>query len=155
MTSVPKAALISARPGTVVLALVLSIWGCGSDGTAPPTIEPPPAPTGEVARQLPTLAIDVAGGVSVTSKDVYLGATYRLTDSVGAVLREGALEIKGRGNSTWDLFPKKPYRLKLGASAPLLSMPACRHGVHQANYSDKSLTPNEEVFEQIRMLGLE
>lgn len=139
---------------TLALLLVIGLSGCGSEGTAP-TVEPPRAPAGEVARQLPTLSIDVAGGARVTSRDVYLGATYRLTDSAGVVLREGALEIKGRGNSTWDLFPKKPYRLKLAASAPLLSMPASRHWVLLANYSDKTLTRNESVFELSRMMGLE
>ena len=164
MTSVPQARACAAGPTPGLwprgllgvwpsLLLWLALSGCSAGSTAPTAVDP--APTGVVATSLPALAIDVAGAATVTSKDEYLSAAYRLTDSVGGVQQEGVLEIKGRGNSTWNLFPKKPYRLKLVSSAPLLAMPASRHWVLLANYSDKTLTRNESVFELSRMMGME
>ena len=76
-----------------------------------------------------------------------------LTDTSGAVLSEGALEIRGRGNTTW-MFPKKPYRLKLAATTALLGMPANKHWVLLANYSDKTMLRNDLSFALSRMLGM-
>ncbi|MBO9531764.1 MAG: CotH kinase family protein [Solirubrobacteraceae bacterium] len=97
-----------------------------------PSPTPGPAPTGT----LPLLTIDVDGGATVTSKEEYLGASF----SLGAV--SGRTEIKGRGNSTWEM-PKKPYRLKLASKTALLGMPASKHWVLLADYADPSLLRNE------------
>ena len=50
----------------------------------------------------------------VVSKEDYVNGTFRLEggrdyDSVD----EMAMEIRGRGNSTWFVHPKKPYQMKL------------------------------------------
>ncbi|MBR5336085.1 MAG: CotH kinase family protein [Bacteroidaceae bacterium] len=60
---------------------------------------------------VPRIDIDIENGLSVTSKEYYLSANFRITgygmydDFVDSV------QIKGRGNSTWS-YSKKPYRLK-------------------------------------------
>jgi hypothetical protein len=64
------------------------------------------------------------------------------------------MEIRGRGNSTWD-WPKKPYRLKLTNSTSLLGMPASKHWVLLANYADKTLVRNDTAFMFSEQMGME
>lgn len=146
--------LLTLRYRAVALLSTLVLAACQGDPAEPIIVDPPTTP-GPVASQLPSLEILTAGGAPVVSMDVYLAGSYVLRDSTGAVAGQGALEIKGRGNSTWALFPKKPYRLKLGTSSSVLSMPASRHWVLLANYSDKTLMRNDAVFELSRNLSFE
>jgi hypothetical protein len=52
-----------------------------------------------------------------------------------------SLNIKGRGNSTWNM-PKKPYRIKFNSKQALLGLTAAKNWVLLANYSDKTLLRN-------------
>ncbi len=144
----------AARVAAFGVALGIALAGCGREdvGTIPLT-PPPPPQTFPVASKLPVLRVNTAGGAPVVSRDDYLAATFSIADTFGVVRLEGPTDIRGRGNTTWDLMPKKPFRLRLGTSAPVLGMPAGRHWVLLANYSDKTLMRNDVVFELSRMLG--
>lgn len=111
------------------------------------------------AIDLPVLDIQTDGVAAVVSRDDYLGAAFSLyADSAArqasSAMLSGRLDIRGRGNSTWTEFPKKPYRIRLDASASVLGMPASRHWVLLANHGDRSLLRNETVFETSRRAGL-
>lgn len=56
---------------------------------------------------------------------------------------ESKMQIKGRGNSTWYNFPKKPFRIKLAQSGRIFGMEGNRDWALLANYSDKSLLRNQ------------
>ncbi len=147
----------SPRPlvALVACALLLAATACRDDPAAPANGgTPPPGASRPVAEALPTLSITTNSGAPITSKDVYAAATYRLAGTDNATLAEGALDIRGRGNSTWGM-PKKPYRVRLASSTALLGMPANRHWVLLANYSDKTLVRNDVAFELSRRLGME
>ncbi|MFN8574483.1 MAG: CotH kinase family protein [Gemmatimonadaceae bacterium] len=144
------------RYAAALLTASLLLTGCWATPDDPGIVDPSPTPATEnVAERLPRLTIATSGAAPVNSKDTYVSATYTLADSTGTTVQQGSVDIKGRGNSTWDLFPKKPYRLKLGNSAALLGMPASKHWVLLANYSDKTLSRNAIVFELSRVLGFE
>jgi hypothetical protein len=150
MVSIPS---LRRAPLLAGFCCLLPLLACHTDSAAPTAPEPrsiEPSP----AQPLPVLKITTANGAPVGSKDDYVTGAMSLLDSDGAEVANGSLEIKGRGNSTWELFPKKPYRLKLGASASLLGMPANRHWVLLAEYSDKTLLRNELAFELSRMVGM-
>lgn len=134
------------------LALLL-----GCSGGNPSDGAPAPAATTGTAQAMPTLALTTDSGLEITSREIYVPAQYRLTSEIGQVLVDAArLEIRGRGHSTWDLMgDKKPYRLRLAASTPLLGMPANRHWVLLANHSDKTMLRNDVAFELSRRLGME
>lgn len=106
----------------------------------------------------PLVTINTEGGKPVDSKDYYVNATITIEqrNEKGAVINKlldaAKTEIKGRGNSTWDML-KKPYRLKLDKSTAMLSMPKNKHWVLLANYSDKTLMRNELAFEVSRRMG--
>ena len=99
---------------------------------------------------LPVMWIDTEWRQAVTSKEEYLDASFKLeegvvTRSAGDILT-GNVKIRGRGNSTWDRFDKKPYRLKFDKKVALLDMPADKSWVLLANSADKSMLRNKISF---------
>ena len=99
---------------------------------------------------LPIMEITTEGGVGITSKEYYVNAHMTLTEDVrtraaGEVL-EADLQIKGRGNSTWVRWPKKPYRLKFNDKVSLLGEHKDRSWVLIANYADKSMLRNHTAM---------
>ncbi len=140
--------------GPLAAALVL-LAGCGGETVAPTvSVDPvPPVVLQTATAKLPLLSIATASGTDIVSKTIYVPGTIALSDTVGGMLVQGGMEIRGRGNTTWD-FPKKPYRLKLTTSTSLLGMPANRHWVLLANYSDKTMLRTDLAFALSRMMGM-
>lgn len=99
-------------------------------------------PEDYLSRTLPVLYITTEDSVPITSRDYYLQGTYYLDaqycerfESIGSAEEPLALQIKGRGNSSWAA-PKKPYRLKLDKKAGLLGMKKNKHWVLLTEYAD-------------------
>ena len=95
---------------------------------------------------LPIMRIFTEGGAPIVSRDYYINAHMKLTEdsktrAPGDVL-ETDLQIKGRGNSSWMKWPKKPYRLKFFDKVSLLGEHKDRSWVLIANYADKSALRN-------------
>lgn len=59
--------------------------------------------------------------------------------------------IRGRGHSSWS-WDKKPYRIKLDTSVPILGMPKNRDWILLSNYADKSLMRNIVAYDMGRGL---
>lgn len=59
---------------------------------------------------------------------------------------EGRGRIRGRGNSTWLWYPKKPYRIKLDEKASILGMAEEKDWVLLANYRDPTHIMNTFIF---------
>ena len=57
------------------------------------------------------------------------------------------MKIRGRGNSTWGLHPKKPFQMKLADKAEFLGMPNDKKWLFLAEYSDKTMLRNKISFE--------
>ena len=102
---------------------------------------------------LPAVSITTDASAPIVDKETYIGAglTIAATDDFPAFT--GRASVKGRGNSTWVIHPKKPYRIKLNSTAGLLGMPSDKNWVLLANYSDKTLLRNRTSFEFSRRLG--
>ena len=67
--------------------------------------------------------------------------------SDGQIEYDGKLEyIKGRGNSTWETYDKKPYNIKLEDKTDLLNMGEAKTYSLLANYIDRSLLKNEFMY---------
>ncbi len=101
---------------------------------------------------IPIFNITTAG--PVTSKDVYVTGSLLVNGNAQYDQPAAAidLQIKGRGNSTWNM-PKKPYKLKFSSKAALLGLPAAKNWVLLANYADKTLMRNAITFELARQVG--
>ncbi|QMU31391.1 CotH kinase family protein [Adhaeribacter radiodurans] len=104
---------------------------------------------------LPIIYINTENRAGITSKDDYIKAQMKLEGdhSNGSGTFNSAIEIRGRGNTTW-LMPKKPFKIKLAEKAALLGMPADKEWSLLANFSDKSLMRNAVAFELSRRFGL-
>lgn len=92
---------------------------------------------------LPLLVINTEDSKPVTSKDEYLSATYYLdpmgvagVNAVGTAQSPLEMQIKGRGNYTWNDFEKKPYRLKLVEKQPLVGLKKNKHFALMAGADD-------------------
>jgi hypothetical protein len=101
---------------------------------------------------LPTLAIATKGGAPIVSKDIYVDATYTLTNPMVSgepIVLNG--KIRGRGNVTWGQ-PKNPYKVQFANDAnyanipDLLGMKKNRNWALLADWFDKSLMRNKFAF---------
>jgi hypothetical protein len=63
------------------------------------------------------------------------------------------MEIRGRGNSTWN-YPKKPYALRLEEKSEILSMPSHKRWILLAQWKDRTLLRNDAAFWLSRHTGL-
>lgn len=93
-------------------------------------------------------------GRSISSKDTYVPCYIALNgnNSYGSRWARGG--IRGRGNSTWEWYDKKPYRIKLDNKQKMLGMDKAKNWVLLANYRDVTDMMNTYVFELGRMMGL-
>ncbi len=103
------------------------------------------------AQPVTPISIRTRDAAPIDSKVTYVPATLQIEGADTAV----ATDIRGRGNSTWELMPKKPYRLKLGKKAALLGLPASKNWALLANYADKTLMRNALAACLSRMLGMD
>ena len=76
-----------------------------------------------------------------------------IADSLGITVYEGELEIKGRGNSTWQM-EKKPYNIKLGDKVNLFGMGKTKKWSLIANHGDASLIRNVLAYEAAERAGM-
>ncbi len=94
-------------------------------------------------RPPPMMRISTEDNAPIVSREDYVNArleidpTADFPDAIDVTTR-----IRGRGNTTWRKFPKKPYRLKLDDKASLLGMSPEKDWALLANYSDKTLMRN-------------
>ena len=161
----------------VVTTLLLA--GCSSEGDLPKprqvtpvtpdtpietkdTVKPsetePAQPTASFAAKyrVAKISINVDGNMAVTSKEKadYRGCTIKIESDTAVWNYEGRGRIRGRGNSTWEWYPKKPYRLKLDEKAEILGLAADKDWVLLANYRDPTHLMNTFVFEMGERLGI-
>ncbi len=109
--------------------------------------------TGPIAK----IVVVTDGGAAVDSKET---KDYRpcsitvdwLYDNAKIVNVRG--KIRGRGNSTWHWYPKKPYRIKLDESAEMVGLPKNKDWVLLADYRDVTHMMNATGFYLARELGI-
>lgn len=89
-------------------------------------------------------------------KEVYTSANVRVDSNINGTyqteLLTDAAQLRGRGNSTWFTFPKKPYRLRFDKNTSILGMPEAKNYVLLAEYSDKSLMRNVITQKMVSMM---
>lgn len=112
-----------------------------------------PKPT-EPKYQVAKITIDVDNNMAVTSKTDYRGCNIKIESDNDEWDYEGRGRIRGRGNSTWEWYPKKPYRLKLDEKASILGLAEEKDWVMLANYRDPTHLMNTFVFEMGSGLGI-
>lgn len=106
---------------------------------------------------VPTLYIDLPDYPDATTlwdKYNYISATIKV-DGCGSTddLEETSLNVKGRGNSTWN-HPKKPIRLKFNKKTSLCGLKKAKSFVLLANYLDQTHMRNVASLWLAREVGV-
>lgn len=97
---------------------------------------------------LPVIEIETEGNAPIDSKEDYVYGTVSIKGGRNtSSFTKSEMKIKGRGNSTWFIHPKKPYQMKFSEKTSILDMPEDKKWVFLAEYSDKSLLRNRISFE--------
>ena len=98
----------------------------------------------------------------IVNKEDYINATCYIDalgqdgfESMGSAESPIPLMIKGRGNYTWKVFDKKPYRLKFKDNVRPLGMKENRHFALLAHTDDDlAFLRNTVGFELSRLIGM-
>ncbi len=105
--------------------------------------------------RLPVIYINTEGGKEITSKTEYRKASMNIQNNTDSdIVYSGEIQIKGRGNTSWYEFPKRPYRIKLDRKTDLFGMGKNKNWVLLANFLDESLLRNTTAFQISEKLGL-
>ncbi len=95
---------------------------------------------------LPTIYVTTGETPSADiTRDAYVPAEFKMTMPDGTQICKSLTKkgIKGRGNNSWDLMPKKGYNLNFDSKESFFGLPAAKKWCLIANYSDKSLLRNK------------
>lgn len=107
------------------------------------------------ATNVPRIDINVEGGQTVVSKDVYLNAVFRIDGAGVFPDMQDSVRIKGRGNSSWGdpYSSKNPYRLKFENAVKPFGMTKGKNWVLLANKQFGSMLTNVVGMKIARMVG--
>jgi len=144
--------------------------GCSDDslpddidepGTETPTeptepTEPEPNEPTDPAYWVAQLTITTENAAPIVSKDKadYVNCTVTVQSEKEEWNYTGTGRIRGRGNSTWLWYPKKPYRIKLDKKSEILGLATEKDWVLLANYRDPTHMMNTFAFIAGENLGL-
>lgn len=110
----------------------------------------------DIQTGLPVVIINTPCCQEIVSKEDWLkGATITILNPDHTLDCQGTLSIKGRGNSTWMYYPKRPYALKLDKKSKVLGMAKHKRWCLLANWIDKTLMRNAVAFEVSRKTGMD
>ena len=105
--------------------------------------------------KLPVIYIDTEDGKAITSKSNYISASLRIQgNSEYEQQYVGTTEIRGRGNSSWNTYPQKPYKLKLSKKTNLFGFSKSKHWVLISNWTDRSCLRNYTASRLAKQLGI-
>ena len=111
----------------------------------------------EIAElSLPIICINTLNAAPILDKETYINCDVSVSNcekSFEFAAKSG--KIKGRGNSTWTHYPKKPYKLKFSDKVDLFGHGSAKTWTLIADYADKSLLRNRLAYSVGDVLGLE
>lgn len=101
---------------------------------------------------VPTIYLTTDDGLAITSKTRWKTGTVRI-DGAGVFpdLPETAMQIKGRGNTSWGAS-KKPYHMKFDTSTKVLGLKKGKHWNLIANSQRLSMTTNAIAMKMAQMV---
>ncbi|MCK9516164.1 MAG: CotH kinase family protein [Ottowia sp.] len=149
----PTHAARSARAASAVVLSALVMSSCGGSDSDPTVTSYwdniTPAPVQQVCSipRVTDFRVATENGEPITDKNRYRNASLEFSGSESAadnLTTDG--RIRGRGNTTWFLMPKKPYKVKLDQKMSLFGFPEGKEYAVLANYADKSMLRTELAY---------
>ncbi len=107
--------------------------------------------------KLPVIYINTEDGKKITSKTEYKTADMSIQNNEisNKEIYNGTIDIRGRGNTSWKIYPKKPYKIKLNKKTDLFGMGKNKHWVLLANYLDNCCLRNVTASGIAHELGVD
>ena len=118
------------------------------------TFEEEPLAETKDKYQVFTLYVNTSDGRDITSRDEYKDCHIALGAKGAFTSYSANAQIRGRGNSSFLWYDKKPFRLKLNDKHKVLGLSKAKSWVLLANYRDVTDMMNTFVFEAGEWLGL-
>lgn len=101
-----------------------------------------------------TLNITTEGGAEIVERETWLSCHFSIDGKGEYSNYSGMGRIRGRGNSTWEWYDKKPYKFKLDKKSKLLGLDKAKNWNLLANYRDVTDMMNVMAFETARWMGM-
>jgi hypothetical protein len=140
------------------LAAVFMMAACGDDtnGVDPQPDPQPEQPVVSAAHAVAVMDITTENGAPIKGKEKedYVNCTITVDHPDDQWDYTGTGRIRGRGNSTWEWYDKKPYRIKLDEKASIVGLAAEKDWVLLANFRDPTHMMNTFVFELGHVMGM-
>lgn len=124
------------------------------------SLPPVPGPV-EVETGFPRVSITTTDAAPIVSKEDYVTGSIEYSDPEGVnpgekyISETDVARFRGRGNTTWNKHPKKPYKIKLDSKASFFGLAKDKEWALLANYSDKSLLRNIVAMKVSSILGFD
>ena len=123
---------------------IFFLWRCSkSDDTQ--VVDPDPSPVID-SLLVTQIQIITENGVEVNSTKTYVNCAIKVISDNESWNYLGEGKIRGRGNSSWLWYEKKPYRIKLNTKAEMLGLKKDKDWVLLADYRDPTHLMNAFVF---------
>lgn len=142
--------------GLFLLSFFVFLTSCQDEDEWVPDVDYSAYNTDDPAYHVASLVIDTENAQPVDSKKNkdYRNCRVQIVSDEGEWNTSCTGKIRGRGNSTWEWYDKKPYRLKLDEVHSLLGLPEGRDWVLLANYRDPTDMLNTFAFLMGNSVGM-
>lgn len=101
-----------------------------------------------------SMHITTEGYENIVEKEVWLNCHIAIDGKGEYSDYSGMGRIRGRGNSSWAWYDKKPYKIKLDEKSKLLGLEKAKNWNLLANYRDVTDMMNVFAFEAARVMGM-
>jgi len=91
---------------------------------------------------IPRIVIETEKRQAIKDRETEIPAKLQVWGEDNAESEILDLTIRGRGNSSWDVMPKKSYKIEFENKQSMLGMPKDKDWALIANYADKTLMRN-------------
>lgn len=111
-----------------------------------------------ISGTLPVIYLNTKDSVTISSKTSYIEGSLWIDDAslpLGSSQEPLSIEVKGRGNWSWENSNKKPYKIKFADKQSPLGLDRSRHFVLLTQFNDFSgYLRNAIGFEMSRLLNM-
>jgi Spore coat assembly protein len=104
---------------------------------------------------VPRIVIETEKHRAIKDRETEIPAKLQIWDEKKPNSDIMELTIRGRGNSSWTVMPKKSYKVELKQGAKLLGMPKDKDWALIANYADKTLMKNYLAYRLADDIGMD
>ena len=102
---------------------------------------------------IPRIVIETENRQKIKDRETEIPAKLQIWGEKEAESEIMDLTLRGRGNSSWSIMPKKSYKIEFAKKQSMLGMPKDKDWALIANYADKTLMKNYLMYNLSSELG--